>query len=105
MSKYDAQLRRLRKQLKPPGPDAIDYTQPPDPLQVAILDEIDAWLEENPDGKKPLKDRPQSVHAEMVRVCVGRALVNADLPAEEIEDLAPQYVELFDHYFAELEDS
>ena len=70
-------------------------TKPPDLLQVAILEVLEAYV--------PLKDQPSEAMPEIVRGCVGRVLVNADLSAEEVRDLAPAYEQMFNSYFEETE--
>jgi hypothetical protein len=73
--------------------DWVDTSQPMDPIGVAIMEELGSHV--------PLNEQPDKAMPEIVGVCVGRALVNADLSAEEIEELAPAYTELFISYFEE----
>jgi hypothetical protein len=91
---HDARIGRLEGRIRPRvGPRGIDMRRPPDPLQVAILDELEHYV--------PLEE--QSYTPEVVRTCVGRALLGADLSAEEVRDLAPAYEQMFNSYFEETE--
>ncbi len=90
-------LERLegRMMAKPDGDTGVDMRSPLDPFQVAILEELETYT--------PLEGKPCEAFSEITEVCVGRALVNADLSAEVVEELAPAYRALFNSYFEEIE--
>jgi len=82
--------RRLERLEKQRGESVTGLGGPMDPIQAAILEELAAYT--------PLNDQPEEMIPGIIRTCVGRALVDADLPPREIAARAPAYEELFSSY-------
>ena len=82
--------RRLERLERQRGESVTGLGGLMDPIQAAILEELEAHA--------PLNDQPEEDMRGIIRTCVGRALVDADLPPREIEARAGAYEELFSSY-------